>query len=104
MGPKYETVPLRILDISQQVLEEKYVSGTRVVTISRKYVECVHNTHHYVHHTVHELSDDTPVRVLLTFGPIDVIGGAVHLGQWWLLRVGGIWEVLILCTCDVRLW
>ena len=90
MGPEYETVPLRVLDLSQLVLEEKYVSWTRFVTISRKHVECVHNTHHCVHHTVHELSNDTPVRVLLTCGPIDVIGGAVHLGQWWLLCVGGI--------------
>ena len=104
MGPEYKTAPLRILDISQQVLKEKYVSGTRVVTVSRKYVECVHNTYHCVHHTIHELSDDTSVRVLLTCGPIDDIGGAVHLGQWWLLCVGGVWEVLVLCTCDVRLF
>ena len=35
--------------------------------------------------------------------PIDVIGGAVQLGLWWLLCVGGVWKVLILCTCDARL-
>ena len=71
-------VPFRILDIPQQVLEEKYVFRSRVVTLSRMYVECVHNTYHCVHHTVHELSDDTSVRALLTCGPIDVIGGIVQ--------------------------
>ena len=69
MGPEYETVPFGILDVFQQVLEEKYVSGTRVVTVSRKYVECVHNIHHCVHHTVHELSDDTSTRVLFACCP-----------------------------------
>ena len=64
VGVEHESIGLGLLDILQKMFEVFNVAGSGVVTVPGEYVQGVHDAYHGVYHTVHQLPDDSAIRVL----------------------------------------